>query len=94
MAFKKPQINTISTDIRDLSIYLRSTKKFGKSTLFRDVIIEKYGDPSKGLLVSVGAEIGYKLLDNINVVHIESYQELIELKNWLIKKKEKNTTLK
>jgi hypothetical protein len=89
MAFKKPQINTISTDIRDLSIYLRSTKKFGKSTLFRDVIIEKYGDPSKGLLISVGAEIGYKLLDNVNVVHIESYQELIELKNWLIKEKGK-----
>lgn len=89
MALKRPSINTISTDIKDLSIYLRSTKKFGKSTLFRDLIIEKYGDPSKGLLVSLGAEIGYKLLDNLNVVHIETYQELIELKNWLIKEKGK-----
>jgi hypothetical protein len=89
MAFKKPEINTISTDIRDLSIYLRSQKKFGKSTLARDVIIEKYGDPEKGLLVSLGAEIGFKLLDNLNVVHIETYQELMELKNWLVKEKNK-----
>lgn len=89
MSFKKPQINKISTDIKDLSIYLRSTKKFGKSTLFRDLIMEKYGDPSKGLLVSLGAEIGYKLLDNLNVVHIETYQELIELKNWLLEEKGK-----
>lgn len=89
MAFKKPEINTISTDIRDLSIYLRSTKKFGKSTLFRDLIIEKFGSPEKGLLVAVGAEIGYKLLDNLNVVHIETYQDFIELKKWLISQKGK-----
>jgi hypothetical protein len=89
MAFNKPQINTISTDIRDLSIYLRSTKKFGKTTLWRDLIIEKLKDPSKGLLVAVGAEIGYKLLDNINVVHIETYQDFIELKKWLISQKGK-----
>ncbi|MBD1379093.1 AAA family ATPase [Metabacillus arenae] len=89
MALKKPSINKISTDIKDLSIYLRSQKKFGKSTLARDVIIEKYGDPEKGLLVALGAEIGFKLLDNLNVIHIETYQELIELKNWLIKEKGK-----
>ena len=32
MAFQKPQINTIKPDIKNLSIYLRSTKKFGKTT--------------------------------------------------------------
>jgi hypothetical protein len=60
-----------------------------KTTLFRDVIIEKYGDPEKGLLVGLGAEIGYTLLDNLNKTHVETYQELIELKNWLIKEKGK-----
>jgi len=60
-----------------------------KSTLARDLVIEKYGDPEKGLLVALGAEIGYKLLDNINVTHIESYKDLIDLKNWLIKEKGK-----
>lgn len=84
MAFVKPQINTIKADIANISIYLRSTKKFGKTTLFRDVILEKYGDPSYGLLVGCGAEVGYKLLDNLNCVQVTSWEDLIELKKWLI----------
>lgn len=85
----RPQVNRITANIEDLSIYLRSTKKFGKSTLFRDVIIEKYGDPTKGLLVSCGAERGTKLLDNVNTLHISSYKEAVELKDWLIQQKNK-----
>lgn len=84
MAFVKPQINTIKADIANISIYLRSTKKFGKTTLFRDVILEKYGDPSYGLLVGCGAEVGYKLLDNLNYVQVTSWEDLVELKKWLI----------
>lgn len=89
MAFKKPVVNKIVTDIKNLTIYIRTLKKFGKSTLFRDVIIEKYGDPERGLLVGLGAEVGYNLLDDLNRTHIETWQELIELKNWLIKEKGK-----
>lgn len=84
MAFCKPNINSISTDIRDLSIYIRTIKKFGKSTLFRDVIMEKYNDPSYGLLISIGKERGDKLLDNLNRVHVDTYKEFMELKQWLI----------
>lgn len=86
---KKPQVNTINTDIKNLSIYLRSTKKFGKTTLFRDMILEKYGDPTKGLLVGCGNEIGYKMLDNLNVVQISTYKDMVELKDWLISTKGK-----
>lgn len=89
MAFKKPTVNTIKADIKNLSIYLRSTKKWGKSTLFRDVVIEKYGDPTKGLLVGCGNEIGYTMLDNINATQVESYKDMLELKDWLIKEKGK-----
>lgn len=89
MAFKKPVVNTIKPDIKNLSIYLRTTKKFGKTTLFRDIILEKYGDPSRGLLVACGNEIGYKMLDNLNVTHIETYKDMVELKDWLIKEKGK-----
>lgn len=89
MAFKKPTVNTIKSDIKNLSIYLRSTKKWGKSTLFRDVVIEKYGDPSRGLLVGCGNEIGYTMLDNVNATQIETYKDMIELKEWLIKEKGK-----
>ena len=89
MAFVKPTINTLRADIKNVSIYLRSVKKFGKSTLFRDVILSKYGDPSRGLLVEVGMERGASLLDNVNTTHVDSYKDLIELKKWLITEKGK-----
>lgn len=87
MAFVKPQINTIKPDIAKLSIYLRSTKKFGKTTLFRDVILEKYGEPSYGLLVGCGDEVGYKLLDNLNYVQVTSWSDVKELVEWLVSAK-------
>ena len=89
MAFKKPTINKIKTDIKALSIYIRTIKKFGKSTLFRDVVLEKYGDPLRGLLVGIGAEMGYTLLDELNHTHVETWQELVEMKEWLIEQKGK-----
>lgn len=87
MAFVKPKINIIKPDIKNVSIYLRSVKKFGKSTLFRDVILEKYGDPSYGLLVEIGMERGDTLLDNVNTTHIDTYKDLMELQKWLIEGK-------
>ena len=83
----RPKINKIKADIKNCSIFLRSTKKFGKTTLFRDVIIEKYGDPSRGLLIGCGSEQGYTMLDNINAVQITTYAELEELVDWLVTKK-------
>lgn len=84
MAFTKPTVTKITADIANLTIYLRSTKKFGKTSLFRDVILEKYGDPSYGLLVGCGAECGYKMLDGLNVTQVETWDDVVELKNWLI----------
>ena len=89
MSWSKPVVNVIKPDIKNLSIYLRSTKKFGKTTLFRDMILAKYGDPSRGLLVGCGNEIGYKMLDNLNVTQVKTYKDMIELANWLIAEKGK-----
>ena len=89
MAWSKPLVNVIKPDIKNLSIYLRSTKKFGKTTLFRDMILAKYGDPSRGLLVGCGNEIGYKMLDNLNVTQVKTYKDMTELANWLITEKGK-----
>ena len=89
MAFTKPTVNKITADIGNLSIYLRSVKKFGKTTLFRDVVMEKYGDPSRGLLVGCGSEIGYSLLDNLNCTQVETYADLVELGQWLVNEKGK-----
>ena len=83
---KKPTVNVIKPDIKNLSIYLRSTKKWGKSTLFRDMIMEKYGGPYKGLLVGCGNEIGYTMLDNLNSIQVETYNDLMDLKSYLIDK--------
>ena len=94
MAFKKPTINKTKTDIQSLTIYLRSVKKWGKSTLFRDLILEKYGDAEKGLLVGVGAEAGYNILDNLNVTQVESFKDMKELKKWLINEKGKEHDIK
>lgn len=89
MAFKKPVVNRITADIANISIYLRSTKKFGKTTLFRDVIMEKYGDPQRGLLIACGNEQGFSMLDNLNYVTIDNYKDLVDLCNWLITTKGK-----
>ena len=94
MAFMKPQINVIKPDIANLSIYLRSTKKFGKTTLFRDVILEKYGDPSYGLLIGCGDEVGYKLLDNLNYTQVTSWGDIKECVEWLITKRGEEHNIK
>lgn len=83
----RPKLNKIEADISKISIYLRSTKKFGKTTLWRDLIMEKFHDPTKGLLIACGSEQGYTMLDNLNAVHVTNYDELMELIDWLIDKK-------
>lgn len=87
MAFVKPTVKTIKPDLKNVSIYIRSVKKFGKSTLFRDVIIEKYGDPTYGCLAEIGMEHGDELLDNLNTLHLDTYKDLIEFQKWLIEGK-------
>lgn len=88
MAFMKPVMNTVSKDIKDVSIYLRSVKKWGKSTLFRDVIRQKYNDLTKGCLVECGMECGDSML-NMNGTHLNTYAEFKEFKDWLISTKGK-----
>lgn len=89
MAFKKPTVTKVKSDIQSLSIYIRTVKKFGKSTLFRDLIIEKFGDSKRGLLVGCGAEVGYNILDDLNATQVEEWDDLEELKEWLIETKGK-----
>lgn len=87
MAFNKPTVKTIQPDLKNVSIYIRSVKKFGKSTLFRDVIMEKYGDPTYGCLTEIGMEHGDELLDNLNTLHLDTYKDLVEFQKWLIEGK-------
>lgn len=59
------------------------------TTLFRDVILEKYHDPEKGLLIKCGAESGDTMLDEVNSVQVETWAEVKELAEWLIEQKGK-----
>lgn len=90
MAFVKPTINKIEADIKNAYIYLRAVRKWGKTTTFKNIILQKYnGDASRGLLVEVGNEHGTTMLDNINVTHVSSYKDMIQLRDWLINEKGK-----
>ena len=83
MAFKKPTVKKTIVDISQALIYLRSTKKFGKTTLFRDIILEKYNDSKCGVLLGIGHEYGHSLLDDLNSTQIESWKDLEDFLVWL-----------
>lgn len=87
MAFVKPTVKRSATDISKVTGFVMGVRKFGKTTLWADMIQEKFGDPTKGLLVSCGMEHGTNMIDNINTTHINTYKEMDELKQWLIKEK-------
>ena len=84
------RMNETIKGIEKLRIYLRAVSKFGKTSLFRDVILEEFdGDATKGLLCGINNEIGYTLIDNLQTTHCNTWKELKELQNWLIKEKGK-----
>ena len=94
MVFKKPKINKVKTTIESLQIYLRAERKFGKTTLFRDLILEKFGDPNYGMLVKIGNEDGTSLLDELNETDVQSFPEFLGLINWVITEKNKEHNIK
>ena len=90
MAFVKPTIHKIEADIKNAYIYLRAVRKWGKTTTWKNLILQKYnGDASHGLLIEVGNEHGTTMLDNINVTHVSSYKDLVQLRDWLVAEKGK-----
>lgn len=89
MAFVKPKVHQIVPDIRNASIFLRGQPKIGKSCLFRDVVLKKYNDPERGLLIKCGAESGDTMIDEVNSVQIEKWADLVDLVDWLIEERGK-----
>lgn len=89
MDFNKPTVKRSATDISNVTVFIMGVRKFGKTTLWSDVIMEKFNDPEKGLLVSCGMEHGTNMIDNINTTHVNTYKEINALKKWLIEEKGK-----
>lgn len=94
MAFRRPQIKQITTNIESLQIYLRAERKFGKTTLFRDIVLQKFGNPESGMLVKVGFEDGDALLDEINSTDIQTFEEFLEMIDWVVTQKGKEHDIK
>lgn len=73
------KLNKVSLDLEHYYHYIRGVEKSGKTTLFRDLILDLYGDATKGLLLGIGKEVGYKALDNIQPEQISTWGEFVEL---------------
>lgn len=54
------------------------------TTLFRDTVIHKFGDPEYGLLIKCGAENGDKMLEQVNSVRAENWRDLEDIRDWLL----------
>lgn len=83
--------NEVKVDIASYMHYIRGQKKVGKTTLFNDLVdyIGK-GDMSKGLLISIGDEDGYKALDGLMVAKAKTWADLIEIKDELVENHKDN----
>lgn len=82
--------NEVSVDLAHYRHYWRAPKKWGKTTLFANLISELYGDMEKGLLISCGNERGYTALDSLMYVDCPEWTTLMEVVNELIENKEEN----
>lgn len=82
--------NEVSVDIAHYRHYWRAPKKWGKTTLFANLIRELYGDMSYGLLLSCGNERGYSALDGLMYVDCPEWGVLSEVADELIENKADN----
>ena len=85
----KPTLQRSATDINKITGFIMGVRKFGKTSLWADMINAKFGNPEKGLLVSCGMEHGTNMIDNIFTTHANTWKDLVEVKDWLIKEKGK-----
>ena len=82
--------NEVSVDIAHYRHYWRAPKKWGKTTMFANLIKELYGDMECGLLISCGNERGYSALDSLVYVDCPDWQKLMEVVDELVENKEDN----
>lgn len=73
---KRAKINKVSMDLSNYYYLIQGVQKSGKTTFARDFILEMCnGNPEEGLLLAVGKEKGYKALDDINALDIETWKD-------------------
>lgn len=82
--------NEVKVDLASYRHYWRGVKKAGKTTLFYQLMMKLYGDPSYGLELSVGNERGYKALDGMVYDEAPDWATLMEIADDLIENKADN----
>lgn len=82
--------NKVKCDIGSYIHYWRGVKKSGKTTLFYNLVQEQYGSLDKGLLISIGDEIGYQALDGLVFAEAPTWSDLIEIIDELVENKSDN----
>lgn len=82
--------NEVKVDLASYRHYWRGVKKAGKTTLFYQLMMALYGDPSFGLELSVGNERGFKALDGMVYDEAPDWATLMEIVDDLIENKEDN----
>ena len=83
--------NEVSVDIAHYRHYWRAPKKWGKTTLFANLIYELYKNMDNGLLISCGNERGYSALDSLVYVDCPDWSTLMEVVDELVENKHENT---
>ena len=82
--------NEVKVDLASYRHYWRGVKKAGKTTLFYQLMMQLYGDPSYGLELSIGNERGYKALDGMVYDEAPDWATLMEIVDDLIENKADN----
>ena len=82
--------NEVKVDLASYRHYWRGVKKAGKTTLFYQLMMKLYGDPSYGLELSIGNERGYKALDGMVYDEAPDWSTLMEIVDDLIENKADN----
>lgn len=82
------KVKKIDVGVDKVSIFLLGENKWGKTTLFADTVIEKFGDPECGCMLAIGGENPATMLDYVGVEQIDSYQDFFQAVKDLINRAE------
>lgn len=88
---KKAKVNKISMDLSNYYYYIQGVQKSGKTTFARDFVLEMCNDdPEKGILLAIGKEKGYKALDDINALDVETWKTFSDVIDELVETKKEH----
>jgi hypothetical protein len=87
----KYNLNTITVSLENYRHYWRGIPKIGKSTMFRDLVLELYKSPEFGLLISPGNETGFKAISNLYAIEAPTWEEFVEIVDDLVENKSDNS---